>query len=142
MKEIKELVKNYWLGCVLALVAMIVIDHFLGTICLSTILLGIPCPSCGITRATILMLTGHFRESLQMHPLLPIVIFGVLGSLFIKIKLKKYLFLIKYYVIIAVAVFVIFYIYRMKLYYPDVEPMVYTPDNVLHHFRQLIQKCR
>jgi hypothetical protein len=28
-----------------------------------------PCPGCGLTRATLLMLHGHVRESLAMHPL-------------------------------------------------------------------------
>jgi hypothetical protein len=28
-----------------------------------------PCPGCGMTRATLLMLHGHVRDSLAMHPL-------------------------------------------------------------------------
>jgi len=28
-----------------------------------------PCPGCGLTRATLLMMHGHVRESLAMHPL-------------------------------------------------------------------------
>ncbi len=30
---------------------------------------GIPCPSCGSTRATILLLKGEFMQSLQLNPL-------------------------------------------------------------------------
>ena len=34
-----------------------------------------PCPGCGLTRATLLMLHGHFAESFAMHPLaLPMIL--------------------------------------------------------------------
>ncbi len=32
-------------------------------------LLGIPCPGCGLTRASLLALTGDFSGALRLHPL-------------------------------------------------------------------------
>jgi hypothetical protein len=32
-------------------------------------LLGVPCPSCGMTRALLLLATGHTHASWRMHPL-------------------------------------------------------------------------
>jgi hypothetical protein len=137
-----ELIKKYWIGMVLCLIVMLGLNYFFGTVCLSVLLLGIPCPACGLTRATILMLTGHFRESFQMHPLLILVILGIIGCYFIKKILKNYILFIKLYVIICLVIFVAFYIYRMKTYYPHITPMVYHPDNCLHKIVVLIHQCK
>ena len=34
-----------------------------------------PCPGCGLTRATLLLVQGHVRESIAMHPLaIPVLV--------------------------------------------------------------------
>ncbi|MFN3403485.1 MAG: DUF2752 domain-containing protein [Cytophagaceae bacterium] len=40
---------------------------------------GLACPSCGITRALILLLSGNFSESIQMNPLGLIVIIIIIA---------------------------------------------------------------
>lgn len=142
IKEWIELLKKYWVGIVLFIIVMIIMNLIFGTVCFSTILFGIPCPACGITRAALLLLTGHFRESFQMHPLLLLVILGFIIYPIIKNKLKNYGFFVKIYVIICILIFVSFYIYRMNRYFPNVEPMVYRPDNYFHNILVLIHKCR
>ncbi|MGE0786838.1 MAG: DUF2752 domain-containing protein [Sandaracinaceae bacterium] len=42
-------------------------------ICPSRALLGIPCPGCGLTRATAACLTGDLHAMLHFHPLAPII---------------------------------------------------------------------
>ena len=37
--------------------------------CLLASVLGVPCPTCGMTRALRLVVAGHLRASLGMHPL-------------------------------------------------------------------------
>ncbi|HHV12978.1 MAG TPA: DUF2752 domain-containing protein [Clostridiales bacterium] len=133
-----EAIKKYWLGLALCLVAMIVLDYFFGSVCFSLLFFGIPCPGCGMTRAAKLMLTGHFRESFHMHPLLLLVVIGIIGYPIIKKILKKYILIIKLYVIICIVIFIGVYIYRMNLYYPDIEPMVYYKDNYLHRVMLLL----
>lgn len=142
IKEWIELLKKYWIGILLFFIVMIIMTMIYGTVCFSTILIGIPCPACGITRAALLMLTGHFKESFQMHPLLLLVIFGFMIFPFIKNKLKNYGFFVKSYVIISVLIFICFYIYRMNKYYPNVQPLVYRQDNYLHDFFVLIREFR
>src|SRR5512139_2582425 len=42
--------------------------------CPSRALLGIPCPGCGLTRATLALLRGDVAASLALHPLAPVVL--------------------------------------------------------------------
>ncbi|MFK7990721.1 MAG: DUF2752 domain-containing protein [Sandaracinaceae bacterium] len=64
----KKLLWVSWpLGIVVVLVAFGV------PICPTKNFLGIPCPGCGMTRATEAMLTGDLMGVLRYHPLAPIV---------------------------------------------------------------------
>lgn len=142
MNELIELLKKYWVGIVFCAIAIIIINSIFGTVCYSTILFGIPCPACGMTRAAVLMLTGHFKESFRMHPLLLLVVFEFAIYPIIKRKLINYRFFIKINVIMCMVIFVSYYVYRMKMFYPNVEPMVYNQDNYFHKIRILFDKCK
>jgi hypothetical protein len=114
----------------------------MGTVCYSVILLGIPCPACGLTRAAKLLICGHFSESLHMHPLLFLVIIGIILYPILKSTISNYKLIMKVYVIITIVTFVCFYIYRMLNYYPKVEPMVYHKDNIFAKIQAIIQYRR
>ena len=134
MSDLIHLVKRYWLGILLSLIALAILNLLFGSVCFSVILFGIPCPACGITRASKLMITGHFLESVQMHPLLILVIFGFILYPIIKKQLNNYCFFIKFYVIICLIIFIVYYIYRLKVYFPNKEPMLYQPDNIITNY--------
>ncbi|NLZ81326.1 MAG: DUF2752 domain-containing protein [Clostridiales bacterium] len=131
MKELKLSIKQYWLAAAFCTIFVMIIDYFFDTVCYTEILFGIPCPFSGITRATKLMLTGNFIESFQMHSLLILVIIGVVLYILLKSKSLKYRNVMVFYGIISLIIFIVFYIYRMKVYYPNVEPMIYKEDNIL-----------
>ena len=40
-------------------------------------LTGVPCPACGLTRATSLLLRGQVTESLKFHAFAPVVVLGM-----------------------------------------------------------------
>ncbi len=97
-----------------------------GEFCPMKILTGIPCPGCGMTRAVILMLTGHFTESLEMHPMA-----------LLWILLGLYFFICRYLLgrkpkgaavtaIVLCILMIPLYIYRMEHMFPNQVPMVYT----------------
>jgi hypothetical protein len=58
--------------------------------CPMRVVLGIPCPSCGLTRATRLVLGGHFSAATAMHPLWLIVLpyLAIVGALQLRHQLK------------------------------------------------------
>ena len=43
------------------------------TLCPTAGVLGIPCPGCGLGRATLAALMGHFAEAMSYHPLFFVV---------------------------------------------------------------------
>ena len=58
------------------LLTLIYVEHF--PICPMASVLGLPCPGCGLTRATIALARGDLREALHLHPLVWLIspIFG------------------------------------------------------------------
>ncbi len=54
------------------------------------LVLHIPCPSCGLTRATRLALGGHFSAATHMHPLWFVVLpyLAVVGAMQFRHQLK------------------------------------------------------
>jgi hypothetical protein len=42
-------------------------------ICPLAAVLGLPCPGCGLTRATLALCHGDLRRALQLHPLVPLI---------------------------------------------------------------------
>src|SRR6185503_14136970 len=58
----------------LVIVAVIAAAFGLGIpLCPFAILTRHPCPGCGLTRATVAMLHGHFAEAAHFHPLVFLV---------------------------------------------------------------------
>lgn len=62
------------LGAAVAPLGLVPVIVWLGIpLCPSRSMFGLPCPGCGLTRATMAMLEGDFVQMCAMHPLAPIV---------------------------------------------------------------------
>ncbi len=48
-----------------------------------------PCPGCGVSRAVVLALQGHLRESLAMHPLALVAVALVVPSFVVTIRSQR-----------------------------------------------------
>ena len=85
--------------------------------------LGIPCPTCGITRAYKLFISGELSEALFMHPLFwipPIFIFKPFQR--------------KWLIASAIALFLLIYVIRLVLFFPHTPPMNYNYNSMLGVF--------
>jgi hypothetical protein len=64
------------------LFALIVVTRL--PLCPTAALLGVPCPGCGLTRATLALLHGELGQALHLHPLVlvlsPIFIWAVTSA--------------------------------------------------------------
>ena len=111
---------------ILALLGLSIIFLFIkrfgkitGSICLIRGLTGIPCPSCGMSRAIIAVINGDIINAFKFHPLfwLPFVLL-----LFLIFKRKYF----KFTLFISIILLLTVYILRMIFLFPDVEPMRYN----------------
>ncbi len=93
------------------------------TCCPMQLLLGLPCPGCGLTRSGLLLLSGHPVEAFIMHPFLYAWIALLLIWAVSRYLLQKKNRALPVLLGLVIAGMVVFYIYRMNVYYPDTEPM-------------------
>ncbi|MDR1018052.1 MAG: DUF2752 domain-containing protein [Lachnospiraceae bacterium] len=143
------------------------LNVFFDTGCLFKALFGIPCPGCGLTRAGMSLFLLDFKGAWEYNPIIYPVIFFIalliIYRYFLKRKLPLWIGILGG-VIIAVAI--IYYIYRMKTYFPydapknsgffdlhfnhygvdtgkvnlKAEPMVYNENNLINRIFHLINK--
>jgi hypothetical protein len=64
--------------CAAAIQLTLVNFKVFGWTCPFLHLVGVPCPGCGLTRATSLLLLGDFKASLTYHAFAPVSLLGLL----------------------------------------------------------------
>ena len=105
--------------------------------CPMRMLFGIPCPGCGTTRAFLFLIQGKFSEAAISNPLwIYIVVSGTIflfnryfvTSTSVSESITK---ILKIFIVVAVTLCIVYYIYRMIYWFPDKAPMVYDPENLL-----------
>lgn len=96
-----------------------------GSICLIRGVIGVPCPSCGMSRAITEIINGDIIKAFKFHPLfwLPFVV------MFFLILKRKYF---KFILIIAITLLMTVYILRMSFLFPNVEPMKYNEKAIFN----------
>ena len=98
--------------------------------CLLRRTIGIPCPGCGMTRATFALLRLDFAAAFMFHPLVYIIIpFIIILSVLLLTKRMTFQKSTPY-IIAIMACMVIVYIIRMVLFFPETEPMTYDNDSL------------
>lgn len=128
---LKNDIRDWYKGIIVALVLCIVLDRIFGTCCPMRIVTGLPCPACGTTRSLIELARGNVKNALWYQPFLPFVL-----MFFVEMFRKRYIlakkieFPAKYAIIIVISVFA--YMYRMYVYFPDIPPLEYMPDNLIN----------
>ncbi len=110
------------------------------SMCIIRRITGLPCPTCGMTRAGLSLLYLDFSGAFDYHPL----IFFVVPALFIgfltvttgkasKEKLKPWI------IGSAVLIFTV-YVIRMILFFPDREPMVFDENSLAGFILRLFSR--
>lgn len=131
---IRRLKKDIWENRypILIVVIYLIVTHLLfGEVCPLKLLVGYPCPGCGLTRGCMAILTLHWRECVLYHPA------AVLWVMVI------FWFLIKRYVLgartgimlwgLTAALTMGVYVWRMATQFPGAEPMTYFEGNLLRY---------
>lgn len=107
----------------IAFISFLSNHYFHQSICLFQNTIGIPCPSCGMTRAYMALLHGDFKKAFFYHPLFWLVPFFIWALLYS----KRLLFLI-------FGIFIVVWLYRMWIYFPYQEPLIFNRDALYIRF--------
>lgn len=99
-----------------------------GTVCLIRGIIGIPCPSCGMTRAMKEFFDGNIIAAFRFHPAFWLPFMSTLLVCLNKKSLKRVL-------IISIVLLVCMYLFRMKVYFPNIEPMNINEKSIFNQFR-------
>ena len=139
-------VKEYGIAMVTMLVYAAIANLAFHAFCPLIIFCGLPCPGCGITRATACLLTGRWQQAWQLNPMaFPIVLTAVYFG-WNRYLLGRKAMCIKAIVIAILVLMIVVYSVRMYLYFPNRVPYVYTEDNILVRFsffwRQMMYQLR
>ena len=113
------------------IILMIVTVFFMDSKCLIKKFIGVPCPSCGLTRAIISVFNLDFHRSFSYHPLfwfIPIVIIIIIYRKRPLFGNKKYE--ITFY-ISTIMIILVVYIVRMIMLFPNTVPMDYDKSSYL-----------
>lgn len=124
----RKLVFYLFLFTGIALASLFSNVYFGQSICFFHNFFGIPCLSCGMTRAYLFLFQGNWKMAFHYHPLfwtIPIVIWSLLYS-------KKIFYFLG-------SLFLLVWIYRMIFYFPLEEPMVWNPNAF---YVQIFQKIK
>lgn len=120
---------------------IIVVMLIFNTKCIFKLVIGVPCPGCGLTRAWISCLKGDILKAFNWHPLfLLIPILGILIFLYFKksfIKCRIYILIL---ICIIVSLYLITYIFRMMTLFPYMEPLDYNSQSFINQLIYYIKK--
>ena len=130
-QRVKVDLKNYiWVPIVFLLYNIVVLRVF-GAFCPMVIMTGFPCPGCGMTRAFLCVLTGHFADAAAYNAC--IYLWITAGGYFFwnrYVKGRRAKGIIR--ILGAIAVIMTgYYFYRMALQFPGAEPLVFYEGNVI-----------
>lgn len=129
--------KEYGMAIIALMIYTVVVNMVFHAFCPLIIFSGIPCPGCGVSRATAYFLTGRWRQAWQMNPVVfPIVLAAVYFG-WNRYLLGRKAAGIKAIIIALLVLMIVVYGVRMYLYYPDRVPYVYTEDNMLARLHSL-----
>lgn len=131
VKMLKADMKNSRYALFIVAVYLLLKKFFLLSACPFVTLTGLPCPMCGMTRAGIALLQGDFKLAWKLHPFIIVIalwaVFFIVWRYFLKKEIKE----LKKYALATLVLLVIYYIYRMVIYFPQDPPMSYQYDNLL-----------
>jgi len=139
MNKLYQDIRSYGTGIICAILAIIVSQIFFRKICALSIVAGIPCPACGMTRAAVLFFQGRFQESIDMHPLFLPLAAIIAVMLVFRYIIKKTFPYGKICAIIFLISLVLLYGYRMYVYFPNKVPMNYDQNNLIYIARLILR---
>ncbi len=103
---------------------------FLNASCPLVYLTGFPCPACGLTRASLKLLSGDFKGAFIANPSIYIILFMLIWMFVARYICGKEGKLTAWIMVAGILGCLIIYIHGMIHYFPNRYPYTYMYDNL------------
>lgn len=124
-------VKEYGIAVAVFFVYAVITNLISHAFCPLIIFCGLPCPGCGVTRATLCLMTGRWQQAWQLNPMaFPIALTAVYFA-WNRYLLGRKAVGIKAVIIALLVLLIVIYGVRMYLYFPNRVPYIYAENNML-----------
>ena len=127
-------IKEYGIAVVALFVYAVITNLVFHAFCPLIIFCGLPCPGCGVTRATACFLTGRWQQAWQFNPMIFPIALAAIYFGWNRYLLGRKAMGIKAIIIALLVLLIVVYGVRMYLYFPNRVPYVYTDNNILMRF--------
>lgn len=129
---LRDIRKNLW-AFLFTADWLLLLNTFFGNVCVSKLLLGIPCAACGMSRAFMSLLSFDFKRAFLWHPLFLLVIIDAAVFIYANYFNKK---ANRLFTVVSIAFLVIafaVYIIRMYCMFPGTAPMDFEEHNLISY---------
>ena len=133
---IKDL-KHYGIGIGAYILYAVVTKLFLGASCPQLLVIGLPCPGCGITRALWSILCLNFENAFYLNPVSFLIFIYIAAFIVCRYFLGKTPRIFIYLLWLLGILLIARYLYGMINWFPDRIPYVYRRNNVLANILKL-----
>ena len=134
MRLISKILKSSLFWIALYLIYALIMYIFKLESCPIKLLIGLPCPGCGMTRAIICLLKLDIQGSFRYNALWLILLFIVVVAILKKYGIFKKLYYSRVFWTLIGTTILTYYILRLIYVYPN-EPMDYYYFNLLNRMR-------
>lgn len=137
----KDITELKW--AIIAVIAYFVLSQkFWDSVCPMVYITGFPCPSCGLTRAGLAVLHLDFAKAWNMHPFIYPIGFWIAAAAYQRYFQGRYKLSSRLKTAggILIIGLILFYIYRIYVYFPDKQPMTYNYNNLLYHIWRILKQ--
>lgn len=138
--RVRQDIYNFRHVVLILIIYYIVVRTITGKFCPSVIITGLPCPGCGMTRATIFLLTGQFARAARINPAIflwaAFAVYAVVQRYIRGRKVKGATWLLTVIALLMIGL----YIYRMVTVFPNRPPMSITRGSLLSNLIPLYEE--
>ncbi len=125
----KDLIENAD-NIIIAFFVFSIMELTLGEVCFTKLVVGFPCPFCGLTRAGLSLIGFRLIAAYKFNPLIYfIAVLFILWcmSRYLRIIPKK---LVTTLFVVLIVISIPIYLYRLTTLFPYTEPMTYNDNNL------------
>lgn len=138
----KDIMSAKW--AIIVIVAyFVLLKNILHSLCPMVLLTGMPCPGCGMTRAGFKVLHFDFAGAWRVHPFIyAVIVLAVIFAAERYIVQSRSMTVFKWCAAVTMTGLILFYIWRMARFFPNVEPMTYYRHNLIQRIHEMFVEIK